>query len=127
MTQKTLRLLIILSAVVVSASVAVLYFSPRYGYSRIEVTSAQYGCGTYEYGKSSNGLDIRYVFNYYSNQSFYVFEDWPNRAFPVGGFPINPSQIFPISQGATYKYSEIEIIVSQVHSSYFVLLVRNIS
>lgn len=111
---RTRMWLILLGAVIVVLG-AVLYLTTLHAYTRIEVSLTQGGY----YRTTDNPLVPGYVFGYYSNQSFYVM-NWGG-ATPVS---LSPNQIFPLTEGATYRYFDLEIKVSEVHSGYFVLLVR---
>ncbi len=125
-----MRFLVVLGVVAISAVVAVLYFTPShfaplappYGYARIEVTSTQAGF----YRPGNDPHDGWYDFSYYStsfiNPSFIV-----NPEFGPSRLRIGPDQIFPLTEGANYSFYGLQMTVSEVHSDYFVLLVRNIS
>ena len=110
-----------MGAVVVTLG-TVLYFTPTHAYARIEVSLTQIG----DYRPGRYPTDGWYGFSYYStnplNSSFCIVPE-----FGPPGMTISPSQIFPLTEGATYRYDALEMKVSEVHSGYFILLVRNIS
>lgn len=118
---RTKRLLLFIGAVFVTLG-AVLYFTPTHAYARIEVSLTQ--GGYYRPGKYPT--DGWYDFGYNStnpfNLSFYIIP-----GFGPPEMTISPSQIFPLTEGATYRHFGLEMKVTEVHSDYFVLLVRNIS
>jgi len=91
---------------------AILIFTPPRACTMIEVTTKQDRYNVV----LSDDMNTRYAFGYSHGKSFYV---WP-------GFG-TAYMIFPLTQGATYRPFQLEIIVSEVHSDYFVLLVRIIS
>lgn len=99
---------------------AVLFFVPTHAYTTIEVTTKHAG-----FYRPSNDENTWFDFSWYlaiPSSSFYIAQ-----GYGPPQVTISPSQIFPLTKGATYRTWGLEIIVSEVHSDYFVLLVRHIS
>jgi len=105
----------------------VLFFipTPTSAYTRIEVSLKN---PYFDY-RPNDDINTWRSFGYYStipsNQSFYAVGE--GSAIPVNWTLYEAMNSFPLIEGATYRQSELEITVSEVHSDYFVLLVRIIS
>jgi hypothetical protein len=79
------------------------------GYTKITVIQGQ--PSTFETG------DGGYIFRYETNQSFILINGLIDT-------PFSSSQVFPTTEGSSYIAFQLEMNVSEVHSDYFVLVVK---
>lgn len=96
------KIIVILLIVVITGSIVWIVLSVQnYGYTRLTISN--FTAATIKFG------DKTYIFKYYPPELAII---------PVGAI------IDHVIQGATYRYSGLEVRISEVHSDYIILLVK---
>ena len=85
------------------------------GYTKVQVVAEQ--------GASVTFGDYVYAFAYISKGTISVTEE-PTFTVSTPAFLI-PNKVYPAVVGAVYNVSGIEIVVSEVHDNYIILLVKS--